>query len=968
MKKITQNLTNLKAWQSTIFAFMFLFSLTINSQEVGQEYLANPTINTTETSPDTGSVVTSGNFSGDTNAGGWGFGQQGAYAPTSGNNGDCYSEDRQFKMFKKNGEGGVQYITQTITALPAGNYNWSYWNRWAAVGGTFPSWSAEGDSTPKFVVLTDDDGDGTWTSVQDNVSTEPTDAAWYQESGTYTNDIVRDVKIKFTKTGGADSSALTNLAFLWFLDNASFAYASALAVTESNLEFKGVIDFSVNQGAVNGDLFGGSDGKAVHFVATADIADMSIYSVNLYANGGTSVSNSFEFPAGSASAGDEILVARSIDAMNYYMDASTYYTTIIDGSGWPTSNGDDALELMSGAEAIDVFGVIGVDGSGEAWEYTDSWAYKVDGAWTYGAVNTTDGTETICDAAEVYPFVSELCAVSTFNVTFSVNTANITVGENGMYAGGGVLGGSDAYAMTDDGTGTWTVTIALNEGTSGNYIFLNSPNGSSDWGTKEDLAGQECADAGNYNDRILAAVTADTTLLHCFGSCETDGTCGSPAEPVLMPVDHENANVTYAWNDFGGAATTVIANPDASGINTSATVAQSIKTAGSETWAGTFIVLDEQLDFSTLTSLSVDVWTPDGGELVNLKVENAADANIFIELNQPTTVASGWETLTYDLSGQDLSQVYNKLVLFFDFNVAGDDTAYFFDNIRLVETVVPTACGDTVVYTQVANGDFTETITAPDGQVASVTINATMEVNWDSIIVTDGAGNQLNEQIDGDFVDAVYTSSDATITVNVLNDASVQNGDVTLTFACEVLPTGCGDTVVYTQVANGDFTETITAAEDQLASVTINATMEVNWDSIIVTDGAGNQLNEQIDGDFVDVVYYSSDSTITVNVLNDASVQNGDVTLAFTCVALSTTDNELLEMLIYPNPVSGDYVTIQTPVNGVKYVEVFDITGKRLINTSLSADTLDVSSISSGLYLVKVTVEGQSKTSKLIIR
>jgi len=83
---------------------------------------------------------------------------------------------------------------------------------------------------------------------------------------------------------------------------------------------------------------------------------------------------------------------------------------------------------------------------------------------------------------------------------------------------------------------------------------------------------------------------------------------------------------------------------------------------------------------------------------------------------------------------------------------------------------------------------------------------------------------------------------------------------------------------------------------------------------------------------------------------------------------LSTVDATLLDMRIYPNPSNGSYVTIQSPVNGVKYVEVFDITGKRLINTSLSADTLDVSSISSGMYLVKVTIEGQSKTSKLIIR
>ena len=230
MKKITQNLTNLKAWQSTIFAFLFLFSLTINAQEVGQEYIGNPDINTTNTSPETGSNVTSGNFSGATNAGSWGFGQQGSYAPCGATPG-CYSEDRMFKMFKKNGENGQQYITQTITALPAGNYDWSYWNRWGANGGVFPTWSADGDETPKFVILTDDDGDGTWTSVQENenVSTEPTGSTWYQESGTYTNDIARDVKIKFTKTGGADSSGLTNLAHLWYLDNASLAYASALA-------------------------------------------------------------------------------------------------------------------------------------------------------------------------------------------------------------------------------------------------------------------------------------------------------------------------------------------------------------------------------------------------------------------------------------------------------------------------------------------------------------------------------------------------------------------------------------------------------------------------------------------------------------------------------------------------------------------------------------------------------------------
>jgi hypothetical protein len=83
---------------------------------------------------------------------------------------------------------------------------------------------------------------------------------------------------------------------------------------------------------------------------------------------------------------------------------------------------------------------------------------------------------------------------------------------------------------------------------------------------------------------------------------------------------------------------------------------------------------------------------------------------------------------------------------------------------------------------------------------------------------------------------------------------------------------------------------------------------------------------------------------------------------------LGLNDAQSLDMNIYPNPVNGNFVTIQTPINGVKYVEVFDITGKRLINTSLSTDSLEVSSLSAGMYLIKVTVEGQSKTSKLVVR
>ena len=122
----------------------------------------------------------------------------------------------------------------------------------------------------------------------------------------------------------------------------------------------------------------------------------------------------------------------------------------------------------------------------------------------------------------------------TYTVTFSVNTANITVGANGLYAGGGVLGNAQALELTDDDNdNVWVGSIDLPEGTTGNYIFLNSPNDGGDWAAKENLEGQDCADVNNYNDRILDPVTADTTLLACFGECSGDGTgeCASDECP-----------------------------------------------------------------------------------------------------------------------------------------------------------------------------------------------------------------------------------------------------------------------------------------------------------------------------------------------------------------------------------------------------------------------------------------------------
>ena len=72
--------------------------------------------------------------------------------------------------------------------------------------------------------------------------------------------------------------------------------------------------------------------------------------------------------------------------------------------------------------------------------------------------------------------------------------------------------------------------------------------------------------------------------------------------------------------------------------------------------------------------------------------------------------------------------------------------------------------------------------------------------------------------------------------------------------------------------------------------------------------------------------------------------------------------------MVYPNPVDGDFVTIQTPADGLKEIQIYTVTGRKVMDTAINGNTLDVSSFNSGFYMMKVTVNGQSKISKLVVR
>ncbi len=84
---------------------------------------------------------------------------------------------------------------------------------------------------------------------------------------------------------------------------------------------------------------------------------------------------------------------------------------------------------------------------------------------------------------------------------------------------------------------------------------------------------------------------------------------------------------------------------------------------------------------------------------------------------------------------------------------------------------------------------------------------------------------------------------------------------------------------------------------------------------------------------------------------------------------VSKTQEQQFENLnVYPNPVGNGRVYITSKTTAPKDIEIFDVLGKRVLATTLSTKELNVSSLSPGVYIIKIKEGEQRATRKLIIK
>lgn len=78
-------------------------------------------------------------------------------------------------------------------------------------------------------------------------------------------------------------------------------------------------------------------------------------------------------------------------------------------------------------------------------------------------------------------------------------------------------------------------------------------------------------------------------------------------------------------------------------------------------------------------------------------------------------------------------------------------------------------------------------------------------------------------------------------------------------------------------------------------------------------------------------------------------------------------NNTIEGLSIYPNPATGGKVYISTKFNAEKEITIFDVLGKKVLQTYISSKELNISNLNPGVYIITIKERDAETTRKLIV-
>ena len=227
-------------------------------------------------------------------------------------------------------------------------------------------------------------------------------------------------------------------------------------------------------------------------------------------------------------------------------------------------------------------------------------------------------------------------------------------------------------------------------------------------------------------------------------------------------------------------------------------------------------------------------------------------------------------------------------------------------------------------------------------------LNGGEEGNWNQAIMQTNLNN-ANSQDSYFTISGVHSFDGNTINVNVTTTPFVS-----------------GNYTVHVVVVENETTaNTGTNGETSFKHVMMKMMPNATGTSVNFTSGVPNVINLSTDM-----------STTFVEDINDLSViyfvQDNDTksimqSARSTEVALGVDEDVFSNVRFYPNPSNGQlYFNTPSPLN----INIVDLYGKQVFTKSevQNTDSIDLSHLSTGIYLVSMTLDGQKSVQKLVVQ
>ncbi len=423
--------------------------------------------------------------------------------------------------------------------------------------------------------------------------------------------------------------------------------------------------------------------------------------------------------------------------------------------------------------------------------------------------------------------------------------------------------------------------------------------------------------------------------------------CSSSVFAQNAPIDFESTGkgASWTWTSFenvGNAALEIVANPSATGANTSATVAKFTTLTGGQPWAGCHSAHGADIGTFTLSASNAIVKIMVYKSVISdvgIKFATSTDGSTG-EIKVANTKTNEWEELTFDFSSK-ISETNDQIIIFPDFQARTTDNVCYFDNITFsattsapkeptVAAATPTALAENVI-SLFSNAYTNKTVD-------------TWRTPWSAATLTDVqvAGNDVKKYSGLDFVGV------ETVGANLIDASTMEffNIDVWTpnATAFKIKLVDFGADAAY---AGGD---------DKEHELSFTPTQETwNTYKIALTDFTGLTTRAHMAQyifvgvptgttiAYIDNVYFSKAANTSVNSIETSKVS------------------------VYPNP-SNSVFTV-TSASAIDNITVVNALGQPVYTAAPGTNgvSVDASAFAKGIYTVLVSSNGQTTASKVAV-